>query len=52
MDSKASGRMVDSLINYETVKTYAREEFERRRYATISGEWVERAVSIRATSTR
>jgi ATP-binding cassette subfamily B protein len=45
MDSKASGRMVDSLINYETVKTYAREEFERRRYATISDEWVERAVS-------
>jgi ATP-binding cassette, subfamily B, bacterial len=45
MDSKASGRMVDSLINYETVKTYAREDFERRRYATISDEWVERAVS-------
>ena len=45
MDSKASGRMVDSLINYETVKTYAREEFERGRYAAIAGEWVERAVA-------
>ncbi|HEV7915635.1 MAG TPA: ABC transporter ATP-binding protein/permease, partial [Albitalea sp.] len=44
MDSKASGRMVDSLINYETVKTCAREEFERRRYAAITDEWVERAV--------
>lgn len=45
MDSQASGRMVDSLINYETVKTYAREEYERKRYGTISREWVERAVS-------
>ncbi|WP_280155608.1 ABC transporter transmembrane domain-containing protein [Piscinibacter sp. XHJ-5] len=45
MDSKASGRMVDSLINYETVKTYAREDFERGRYGTIAGEWVERAVA-------
>ncbi|HEX6704576.1 MAG TPA: ABC transporter transmembrane domain-containing protein [Albitalea sp.] len=44
MDSKASGRLVDSLINYETVKTYAREAFERRRYASITDEWVERAV--------
>jgi ATP-binding cassette subfamily B protein len=44
MDSKASGRMVDSLINYETVKTYAREAYERTRYAGISDEWVERVV--------
>src|SRR5262249_4764723 len=39
-----SGRMVDTLINYETVKTYAREEYERKRYAAIADEWVERAV--------
>ncbi|MFL6664893.1 MAG: ABC transporter transmembrane domain-containing protein [Rhizobacter sp.] len=45
MDSKASGRMVDSLINYETVKTYAREDYERRRYAAITDQWVDRAVS-------
>jgi ATP-binding cassette subfamily B protein len=44
MDSNASGRMVDSLLNYETVKTYAREEFERRRYAGVLGEWVEHSV--------
>ncbi len=52
MDSAASGRMVDTLINYETVKTHAREEFERTRYAGIAAEWVERAVSNqRALST-
>lgn len=45
MDSAASGRMVDTLINYETVKTHAREEFERKRYGAIAAEWVERAVS-------
>ena len=52
IDSAASGRMVDTLINYETVKTHAREEFERSRYAAITAEWVERAVSNqRALST-
>jgi ATP-binding cassette subfamily B protein len=45
MDSQAAGRMVDSLINYETVKTYAREDYERKRYAAIADEWVERAVA-------
>src|SRR4029450_1733868 len=44
MDSSASGRMVDSLINYETVKTYAREEVERRRYAGVLDAWVEHSV--------
>ncbi len=44
MDSRANGRMVDSLINYETVKTYAREDFERRRYAEICAQWVENHV--------
>ena len=44
MDSRANGRMVDSLINYETVKTYARENFERQRYADICAQWVENHV--------
>jgi ATP-binding cassette subfamily B protein len=44
MDSRANGRMVDSLLNYETVKTYAREAFERERYAAICAQWVEGSV--------
>ena len=40
MDSRANGRLVDSLLNYETVKTYAREDYERRRYAEICAQWV------------
>jgi len=45
MDSSASGRMVDSLLNYEMVKTYAREGYERERYAGVLTRWVEGSVS-------
>ncbi len=45
MDSQASGRMVDSLLNYETVKTYAREGYERSRYAADLAAWAEGSVS-------
>ncbi len=45
MDSRANGRLVDSLLNYETVKTYAREDYERSRYAAICEQWVQGAVS-------
>jgi ATP-binding cassette subfamily B protein len=41
MDSRANGRLVDSLLNYETVKTYAREDYERQRYAAICEQWVQ-----------
>ena len=44
MDSKANGRLVDSLLNYETVKTYAREDYERQRYAAICEQWVQGSV--------
>ncbi len=44
VDSHASGRMVDSLINYETVKTHAREEFERVRYRAVLAEWIDHSV--------
>jgi ATP-binding cassette subfamily B protein len=44
MDSRANGRLVDSLLNYETVKTYAREDYERSRYAAICDEWVKGSV--------
>ena len=40
LDSQANGRMVDSLLNYETVKTYAREGFERERYDGVLDHWV------------
>ena len=45
VDSSAHGRMVDGLLNYETVKAYAREAFEQRRYAAMLGEWVEHGVA-------
>jgi len=44
LDSTANGRLVDSLINYETVKVYAREEFERQRYVGVLNQWVEGSV--------
>jgi ATP-binding cassette subfamily B protein len=45
LDSSAHGRMVDGLLNYETVKTYAREAFEQRRYAAMLGQWMEHSVN-------
>ena len=45
IDSRATGRLVDGLINYETVKTYAREDFERRRYGALTADWVENSVA-------
>ena len=39
MDSRANGRLVDSLLNYESVKTFAREGHERRRYAEALASW-------------
>jgi ATP-binding cassette subfamily B protein len=44
MDSRANGRIVDTLLNYETVKTHAREGFEGQRYGAVLGEWVEEGV--------
>ncbi|WP_157267776.1 ATP-binding cassette domain-containing protein [Azohydromonas aeria] len=44
MDSRANGRMVDTLLNYETVKTHAREHTERQRYGGVLREWVEEGV--------
>ncbi|MEW6707244.1 MAG: ATP-binding cassette domain-containing protein [Pseudomonadota bacterium] len=44
LDSSANGRMVDTLLNYETVKVYAREEFERQRYAGVLAQWVDSSV--------
>ncbi len=45
VDSTAHGRMVDGLLNYELVKTYAREDFERQRYASVLSQWTEHSVN-------
>jgi ATP-binding cassette subfamily B protein len=44
MDSRANARMVDTLLNYETVRTHAREGYERRRYGGVLADWVEEDV--------
>ena len=44
MDSRANGRLVDTLLNYETVKTHAREGYERERYTQLTDRWVEGSV--------
>ena len=49
MDSRANGRLVDSLLNYETVKTHAREDYERRRYAEICAPWVQGRIGNQRT---
>ncbi|HYG43775.1 MAG TPA: ATP-binding cassette domain-containing protein [Bordetella sp.] len=40
LDSKASGRMVDSLLNYEAVKLYANEALESNRLSSVLRQWV------------
>ncbi|OZI62277.1 ABC transporter transmembrane domain-containing protein [Bordetella genomosp. 11] len=52
LDSAAGGRMVDSLLNYESVKVYTSEAVEARRLRELLDRW--RAVGIdnqRALST-
>ncbi|HEX6734540.1 MAG TPA: ABC transporter transmembrane domain-containing protein, partial [Azonexus sp.] len=41
LDSRANSRLVDSMLNYETVKYYTNEGFERQRFAGILRQWVE-----------
>lgn len=45
LDSTANSRLVDSLLNYEAVKYYTNEEFERRHFSKILGQWVEVGVT-------
>ncbi len=49
MDTRAHGRMVDSLLNYDSVKAYARESHERGRYAADLAAWVEGSVGNQRT---
>ncbi|MCK0508334.1 ABC transporter transmembrane domain-containing protein [Aromatoleum anaerobium] len=41
LDSSANGRLVDSLLNHETVKYYTNERYEQRRFGTILDDWVD-----------
>ncbi len=40
LDSTASGRIVDSLLNFETVRYYTNEHLEVRRLRDIMREWI------------
>jgi ATP-binding cassette, subfamily B, bacterial len=45
LDSNANSRMVDSLLNYETVKYYTHERFENVRFGSVLDQWVEIGVN-------
>ncbi len=45
LDSKASGRLVDSLLNYEAVKLNANEGLESERLTRVLADWA--AVGVR-----
>jgi len=44
MDSRANSQAVDSLLNYETVKYFANEDYEAGRYDNYLKQWEEAAV--------
>lgn len=44
MDSRANSQAVDSLLNYETVKFFANEDYEADRYDQHLKKWEEAAV--------
>ena len=44
MDSKANTRVIDSLINYETVKYFGNEQFEAQRFDENMEKWEVSAV--------
>ncbi|ALV06501.1 ATP-binding cassette domain-containing protein [Roseateles depolymerans] len=48
-DSRAHGLLVDTLLNYDAVKTHGREQAERARYGSVLSEWVEGSVSSQKT---
>ncbi len=41
LDTDAKGRLTDSLINYETVKSFANEGLETTRFHTIMNRWAD-----------
>ena len=49
LDNRASTRAIDSLLNYETVKTFGNEELEVREYDRVMGQY--ESASVRTQST-
>jgi ATP-binding cassette, subfamily B, bacterial len=45
LESNAQRRLVDSLLNYETIKFYTNESFETRRMHGIMRDWIEAGVN-------
>ncbi|OZI49683.1 ATP-binding cassette domain-containing protein [Bordetella genomosp. 4] len=52
LDSRASGRIVDSLLNYEAVKLNANEGLESRRLSHVLGSWVDVGIRNQASLSR
>lgn len=48
-DTHAHALLVDTLLNYEAVKTHGREDAERQRYADVLAQWVEGSVKSQQT---
>ena len=48
-DSQAHGLLVDTLLNYEAVKTHGREAGERERYAGVLSRWIDGSVRSQRT---
>jgi ATP-binding cassette subfamily B protein len=40
LDSRASGRLVDSLLNFDAIKAYGNERLESQRYARLLADWM------------
>lgn len=51
-DTRAHGLLVDTLLNYEAVKTHGREANERTRYREVLARWVEGSVASQKTLSR
>ncbi len=41
LEAQSDSRLVDSLLNYETVKLFASEDVERQRLSTVLDKWVD-----------
>jgi ATP-binding cassette subfamily B protein len=52
LDSSANRRLVDSLLNYETVKVYANEAYEAKRFQDVMSQWTEAGVRNQKALTR
>jgi len=49
LDNKANTRAIDSLLNYETVKTFGNEALEVREYDRVMGQYEKASVRTQST---